>query len=47
MQHQKTVESLRQSKENDIIVIRQKLEISENSLKETLDKIYQMSRGNF
>ena len=46
-QHQKSTELLRYSKENEINSLRQKLEMSENDLKEALDKVYQISKGIF
>ena len=41
------MELLRYSKENEINSLRQKLEMSENDLKEALDKVYQISKGIF
>ncbi len=45
LQHQKSVESLRHSKDNELNNLRQKLDMSENDLKEALDKVYKISKG--
>jgi hypothetical protein len=47
LQHQKSVESLRHSKDNELNNLRQKLDMSENDLKEALDKVYKISKGTY